>query len=275
VPKTGILGLAWSRIKGRIRSNVLGLERRLVFDKSDTGGGFFDAYPMFYSTSTSGKRNRLNKRYRAIIEANESIIQNKSILDIASHDGRWSLAAHFAGARYVLGIEAREQLVNQSRATMSRYGIPDGRVDFVLGDVFEELDRLEPGRFDTVFCLGFFYHTLHHMLLLHKIARLKPTNLIIDTCVDLDPDSTIVIQKEEVENETAGAVPDPGNRTHILVGTPTRSALESMLSMSGFSVKYFNWHGAGIKRWDDLVEYHKGLRVTTVATCIDSKLLPG
>ena len=266
MPKVGILRLVASRARNHYRENFLRLERKLFHDKSDQGGGFFDAYPRFYGTCIIGERNRLNKRYRALIEPNEDIIRDKSVLDIASHDGRWSFAAYKAGSRYVLGIEARHHLVQHSQDNMRMYGVPEGKVEFVLGDVFEKLDQLEPGRFDTVFCLGFFYHTMHHMLLLNKIGHLRPSHIILDTCIDLDPDSFVAVQLERVAHESAGAVPDSGDPERILVGSPTRSALELMLASAGYpSIKYFDWHRAGIRRWDNLIEYHRGLRVSLVA----------
>jgi len=63
-------------------------------------GRFFDTYPQFYRTSnTAARPDRLNDRYRAIIDFNRGIIQGSTILDIASHDGRWSFAAIKSGAR--------------------------------------------------------------------------------------------------------------------------------------------------------------------------------
>ena len=46
----------------------------------------------------------------------------------------------------------------------------------------------------------------------------------------------------------------------------TKSALELMLSTSGFTFSYYDCHRAGVKRWDALVEYHVGKRVSLVAT---------
>ena len=55
---------------------------------------FFDAYPRFYETSkTSASRGRLNLRYEAIFGENADVFRGARVLDIASHDGRWSLAA--------------------------------------------------------------------------------------------------------------------------------------------------------------------------------------
>ena len=176
-----------SRLQNRFHQAFIRLDGRLNRDKSDPEVGFFDAYPRFHETSVTGSvRNRLNQRHRALIERNEAIIRGKSVLDIASHDGRWSFAAHKAGARYVLGIEAREHLVKHAEDNLRAYAVPEAQVQFVLGDVFRKLDELEPERFETICCFGFFYHTMHHMLLLNKIARLRPAHLILDTSIDLD-----------------------------------------------------------------------------------------
>lgn len=92
----GFRRLFVSRLQNDCRQALLRTERRLT-RKSNQGTGFFDTYPRFYETSTTGPiSNRLNKRYRALIEANEAIICGKSVLDLASHDGRWSFASSLA-----------------------------------------------------------------------------------------------------------------------------------------------------------------------------------
>jgi 2-polyprenyl-3-methyl-5-hydroxy-6-metoxy-1,4-benzoquinol methylase len=127
--KAGILTLAASRALNHCRLPMLRLKRRLSYWTSDLEPGFFDSYPRFYSTSQTGaKPNRLNKRHRALIDSNEAIIRGKSVLDIASHDGRWSLAAYRAGACHVVGIEAREHLVKSAQANMREYQVPGDQV---------------------------------------------------------------------------------------------------------------------------------------------------
>lgn len=226
--------------------------------------GFFDSYPRFFTTSlTAAKPDRLNQRHRALIQSNSQIIAGRRILDLASHDGRWSLAAVKAGAAHVLGIEARNRLVEAAHSNMREYEVPETQVQFVRGDVLVELDRLEPGNVDTVFCFGFLYHIIDHMLLLRKIARLKPKNLIIDTVVSVRPSNIIEIRSEEISNESNGAVAEPGLPTQTVSGRPTKSALELMLHASGFQPpRYYDWLNAGIQRWDDVADYYLGKRVS-------------
>lgn len=229
--------------------------------------GFFDNYPEFFSTSkVSATRNRLNLRNRALIEANESIIRGKSILDIASHDGRWSFAALKQGARYVVGIEPRQHLVDFSGSNMAKYGISNDQFNFICGDVFKVIDELEPGSIDTVFCFGFLYHTVHHLRLMEKIAKLRPSHLILDTEIAPDHESVIRVRAENVSGEGAGWTPSLADKSQTIIGFPSRSALDLMLSSCRWIFSYYNWHGSGIKRWDDLVDYHEGRRVTIVAS---------
>ncbi len=266
LPKAGLIPLAAGRIAYRLRSPWLQFRRGIARRIASVEPGFFDAYPRFYSTSYAQARpNRLNRRYEVMIAANAGLIRGQSVLDIASHDGRWSLAAQKTGAREVLGIEARAHLVNAARESLRMYQVPAGAVRFIQGDIFEQLDQLEPARFDTVFCFGFFYHTMHHMLLLNKIARLKPNYLICDTEIDLDPDAIVKVHAEGVEKEYAGAFSDAGAEGAILVGHPSQPALELMLKHAGFDCRFLDWRSFGIRRWDGLKEYHDGSRVTLVA----------
>jgi len=77
-------------------------------------GNFFDRFPRLRTTSTTDVRGeRLEYRYRALIERNGELIRGKRVLDLGSHDGRWMLAALDAGARHVVGIEGRQQLIGQ------------------------------------------------------------------------------------------------------------------------------------------------------------------
>ena len=239
---------------------------RLVVQRKERSRekGFFDQYSRFFGTSkTRSEPDRLNQRYRALIESNVDVIRGRRVLDIASHDGRWSLAAKQAGAEYVLGIEAREHLVEESRRNMREYGVSG--VDFVQGDVMLELDRLEPGQFDTVFCFGFLYHTSEHMALFRRIARLKPSSIAIDTAISTHSANCIEFRDEPTFREGRAATAEVGT-DYAVVGKPTKSALELMLRAVEFpSVRYYDWRNAGIQRWDDLKDYYIGTRISATA----------
>jgi predicted RNA methylase len=196
-----------------------------------------------------------------MIESNRDIICGCRVLDLASHDGRWSLAAAQSGASYVLGIEARPNLVAAAREHLSHWPVSN-RIEFRIGDVMSELPQLSEA-FDTVFCFGFLYHMIDHMALLRAIRQLNPKHLIIDTHISSRPGAIIEVWEEAVDAESAAAVADPGSPGRALKGFPTKSALEMMLNAAGFGeIHYWNWKNAGVKCWADLKAYYLEERVT-------------
>ena len=149
----------------------------------DDATPFFDRFDRFYSTSrTSPWPERLHARYQAIIQENLDLLRDQRVLDIASHDGRWSFAALKAGCTHVTGIEAREHLVLNARTTFEHYGVDRAKYEFVLGDVFASLKE---GRYqaNTVLLLGFFYHVNRHVELAALISGVGAKHIILDTAV--------------------------------------------------------------------------------------------
>ena len=101
---------------------------------------FFDDHPEFLETShTAATKGRLNLRHLAIIKENEDILRGRSVVDIASHDGRWSYAALEAGATRVIGIEGRQSLVENAKRTLAAKGVPESRYTMIKGDVHRRI----------------------------------------------------------------------------------------------------------------------------------------
>ena len=109
---------------------------------------------------------------------------------------------------------------------------------------------------------GFFYHVANHVLLLSKIARLKPQHIILDTAVAADHRSVVVFQKENPELESKAVRFDGNVQETVLVGFPSLPAIELMMSSFGWRYEYYPWHGVGIRQWDHIEDYHDGTRVT-------------
>ena len=124
--------------------------------------GFFDDYNIFQNSSGVGNDiNRLNTRYKAIIESNAEIIAQNRILDLASHDGRWSFAAIKNDAKHVLGIEGRQHLVDKANQIFNNLEVNKNQFEFRRGLIPQDLQSIKEN-FDVVLCLGFFYHTVEH-----------------------------------------------------------------------------------------------------------------
>jgi hypothetical protein len=228
---------------------------------------FFEQFPRFYLTSSTAPTTaRLNLRYEAIFGENREIFEGASVLDLASHDGRWSLAALANGARSVTGIEARPELVKAATENLREYGYGADRVRFVTGDVHEVLTT-QALTADVVLCLGFLYHTLRYNELLYGISRTNARYLIIDTfspyMMGPVPNVNVTTERADEEGKAAG---DP--YTHgplVLVGRPNLEAIRAMLAAYGYRAERLSdW--AGLLRdnpiTDNCGDYANGKRIT-------------
>ncbi|PIE58165.1 MAG: hypothetical protein CSA33_04440 [Desulfobulbus propionicus] len=217
---------------------------------------FFDQYQRFYVTSeTSPFPHRLNGRYRAIIEKNADRIAGSRVLDIASHDGRWSFAALQAGARHVTGVEPRQELIENAHQSFAHYGMEKKQYDFICGDVFTAITNQQ---FDVVLCLGFFYHTTRHPELLAMIDRTGARLVIIDTEVTPLEDEIPVVPnnhprmiyknpfvvqllKDEVGDQQMACQDAMTRDGYTLVARPSRAATLYLAEHFGYCVTMYDW----------------------------------
>ena len=229
---------------------------------------FFDQYPRFLATSeTANNPQRLGIRHLAMFRHNQPLFAGSRVLDIASHDGRWTFAALQANAAHATGIEVRPELVKNAEENFAHYGVSSERYQFVNADVFEVLasPREYDLEVDVVMCLGFIYHTLRYADLFQGIRALDAEHLLIDTAVYADPDNVVKVFAEDVSREcSAGANPQM-HAGRMLTGRPSASALELMLSMYGFEVVHrYDWAATCAKypNVKAISAYRSGRRVT-------------
>jgi predicted nicotinamide N-methyase len=228
-------------------------------------GGFFERFPAFYETSeTSSYPWRLNLRHEAIFGEHADLFPGARVLDIASHDGRWSMAALEAGAASVTGVEARAELVEHADANLRRYGVEESRFRFVAGDVFEVLAAEEP-QVDVVLCLGFLYHTLRHSELFTRMRRTGALHLVLDTEIHRSEEPVVRLADEHVERQGNAVADAFSYGDTVLTGRPTLAALDLLARTQGFEVERLSdW--AGLLRdnpdADQVRDYRIGRRAT-------------
>lgn len=228
--------------------------------------GFFDRYPRFYETSeTFAYPSRLNLRHEAIFGENRDVFAGARVLDIASHDGRWSFAALEAGAASVVGIEGRPELVEAANATFAHYDVSPERYRFIADDVFHALADGD-WEFDVVMCLGFLYHTLRYNELMARIRRCGPTHLIIDTEVATDDRPLAHLRVENVVPQRNAVADELTYEDSVLSGRPSVRGLETIVGAYGFDFESFSdWPGLtrdNPENADQFKNYLRGRRVT-------------
>lgn len=203
---------------------------------------FFDEYATFSeSIGTASSLNRLNLRHQAIIEANRHILKGARVLDLASHDGRWSFAALQAGAKHVTGVEARCVLVATANEIFAENDVDTKTYTFIHDDLFAALHE-QNFDVDVVLCLGFLYHTLRYPELFKGIRNANPAHLVIDTKVAGGADANIELKVNRTGVQSNAAKDEVSHRRRTVAGWPSVPALQLMLDVYEFDiVDEFDW----------------------------------
>ncbi len=183
---------------------------------------------------------RMNLRWNHIIKPFEQEIAGARLLDLAAHDGRWSYAFAGAGAKEVVAIEGRQELVEKFRS------FPDSlfknAVKISVGDLFPFCrDAVAKGeQFDVIAILGIFYHIMSHYDLLVLASRMKPRLIIVDSTFLDVPHHVIRVQQEPTKG-ARNAIPHFVGQLAAPVGIVSLPALHRMAATIGYSVKQVLW----------------------------------
>jgi len=232
---------------------------------------FFDNFPRFYETGNTGPGARLNARYECLIERHIEYIRDRTILDVGSHNGRWSFAALAAGARRVTGVEPRPALVEASQQAFVEYGVVQDRYAFHVADILEFLKAKRPIA-GAVLLFGVLYHVHYHVALLQELRQTGARTILIDTAIvpdragDHGQENTIRWIAEnvaDISNAAGEIFPGAGK---AIVGVPSRGAVAFLLEALEFEVSEVSW-APYFRRWGvgGLEDYASGERATFLA----------
>ncbi|MGC2221810.1 MAG: hypothetical protein WA624_05310 [Methylocella sp.] len=227
---------------------------------------FFDEYSRFYQTTgTLLKPNRFQQRWRMIIDRNGDLFQGARVLDLASHDGRWSFAALKAGAEFVEGVEGRPELVRRALENFAFYSIPTSAYRFTCQDVVKYLGEKGLSKFDVVLNLGFFYHTLKHLVIVEDMVRTGAKTFIFDTVVNGSNSACISVSMRNV-NSLMNAIDHLNSGTSTVpIGAVSRTALKLMLEHVGYDCIEIDWHEL-VTDFTECEAYEARTRGTFIAT---------
>lgn len=71
----------------------------------------FLANDVFTLTGVACNINRLNYRYSITLQPIKNLLKNAVVLDMGSHNGRWTYVALNLGAKYVIGLEQDKSIL--------------------------------------------------------------------------------------------------------------------------------------------------------------------
>jgi hypothetical protein len=215
---------------------------------------------------------RMIERHKKIIDANVEYIRDKTILDLASHNGRWTFAALQAGAKFAMGIEGRQVLIDR--------GLPDfkdidpSRFKFACGDIFDMRSIIKkaggPMRFDTIFCLGIFYHITDHYRLMRLMASFQPQCIILDTGSLTTEKPIIQFRLEDADNPLM-AIREREDQKFSMSGVASWGFIKMAAELNGYEAVLIPWKESEVQYREPVDDYFgkpggKGQRITVRLT---------
>jgi len=239
----------------------------------------------------------LNWRCEVLLTRNQEAIEGKRVLDLASHDGRFSYACLKLGACHVTGVEGREHLNKIARENLTALGYTRVQFSFSQGDVFDYLKEVKPKQFDTILCLGIFDHSIRQIEMVRELKRIKPDCFILDLFVErgvfINPLSWLKLigrlrfrhfaRMPQTMDRARGAAGIGRGKaclifkpeSHLkesstidpvdLAARPTPAFIEMIFSGHGFNLKQINWDKKETARWPVLRKYRDGSRASYLA----------
>lgn len=230
---------------------------------------------IFLKTSkTAAYPNRLNWRCEILLTRNQGIIKGRRILDLASHDGRFSYACLKLGAKHVVGVEEKDHLIKHARDNMKQEGFSNDQFHFIQNDVISYLSTVNTGQFDVILCFGFFYHTSEQIRLLREVARIFPSHFILDTSLANRFHSSnnwykrcifslishkypaLIFRTEHDKNKTSAIY-----NTDV-VAAPTEAFFEFYFKENNYRFKKLLWNKTEITNWAYIHDYKNSDRVS-------------
>jgi SAM-dependent methyltransferase len=110
------------------------------------------------------------------LNLNNHILKDKTVLDLACHDGESTDLILKYGAKHVYGIDIRPHLIAKAQSRIN------GPVDFFVGDITNDL-LISPliEQSNTVTCFGVLYHLFDHFRFFKQILKPNIEHVLIET----------------------------------------------------------------------------------------------
>lgn len=167
---------------------------------------------------------------------NKDIINNKTVLDLACHDGKSTALIQSLGSKHIYGVDIRPHLINKAKKEIQ------GNVDFFVHDItdYNFLSNLVE-KSQTIICLGVFYHLFDHFRFLSKILRHNIDHVLIETVCGPETINPEMFWGFESTNKDINGwlegIPLIPN------GTPNLSWIVQSANIFGFELDWIHYYG--------------------------------
>lgn len=123
----------------------------------------------------------LNARIRNLLWNHREAVEEKAILDLASHFGTFSYAALQLKANFVCGVDSEESLIQKASELFLLHEVDPKSYQFQNQTIESFLKTLPENSYDTVLCFGILYYLINPYGLLQEIKRVARETILLDT----------------------------------------------------------------------------------------------
>ena len=219
---------------------------------------FLDRYERFVEDSARNSV-RVYRRYEAIVAVNADLFLNARVLDLASGDGCWSLAALDAGADRVVGIDSSRDAIKQAEENFKDYGVEPGAYQFIHSDIFAALRQMKREEFDLILCQRYCEFSDVRVLFSH-FNRLWPRHVILDTGISRGEGPVL---RYMLNSHDAPAAKGNGEYAEVLA-VPNHEMIALLCDYFKFRWRQVDWTAMGIDDWTGIHDYERDRRRTYV-----------
>jgi 2-polyprenyl-3-methyl-5-hydroxy-6-metoxy-1,4-benzoquinol methylase len=161
-----------------------------------------------------------------LMQAAGGSLEGKRILDLGCNSGIWAIQCALLGAREVVGVDIRSEMIAQADFIKSIVGADNAQ--FCALDFWDVTPENLGGQFDAVLNIGLLYHLPDPLEALRRTQRMSSGQVLLDTAVHRSRDAIIRLHWEEAADiHLAGG---PG-----VAAWSSKAAIELMLDHLGFA----------------------------------------
>jgi tRNA (mo5U34)-methyltransferase len=178
--------------------------------------------PVLYEGQANRSEQRRRYFFDPLLELTGGTLAGRRVLDLGCNAGYWSLLASEAGADYVLGIDGRQEVIDQAELVFEAKHVDRSRYGFETANVFEQHPA---GTFDVVLCLGLMDVTAKPVELFELMSATGAELIVIDTGINRRNSSFFEV----------ASVNEPSNVVdHKLTLVPSREAVVELAGEFGY-----------------------------------------
>lgn len=151
-------------------------------------------------------------------------IKSAGVLDIGCWDGFYGFEFVKRGARYLKGVDLREEAVRRADLLKDYYGYDNA--EFENRNIQDK--EFDNERYDISLLYGVLYHLSAPIDVMKRVGDITGSMLLVNTHASGHPEPVLRLKRENPDKDSTGF--------QELITTPSEAAVVEMLNFAGFDI---------------------------------------